>query len=172
MKRTTVLRTANNLGLLLVSLGLIAGGVLLLVIQDIVVLSASYLLGAALVVIGVAGIVGWFLHEGRKWFELLWMFLCIPFGVLIIFNTVVPLTIVVILFGLYLLLTGVIKAIDAVLLWQEEKKGFLLSTAQSLLFLSVGVILLIAPWEHISVVFTIVAVYLLILGGLPAGPGH
>ena len=69
MKRTTVLRTANNLGLLLVSLGLIAGGVLLLVIQDIVVLSASYLLGAALVVIGVAGIVGWFLHEGRKWFE-------------------------------------------------------------------------------------------------------
>ena len=149
MKRTTVLRTANNLGLLLVSLGLIAGGVLLLVIQDIVVLSASYLLGAALVVIGVAGIVGWFLHEGRKWFELLWMFLCIPFGVLIIFNTVVPLTIVVILFGLYLLLTGVIKAIDAVLLWQEEKKGFLLSTAQSLLFLSVGVILLIAPWEHI-----------------------
>ena len=47
-KRTTVLRTANRLGLLLVGLGLIAGGVLLLVIQDILVLSASYLLGAAL----------------------------------------------------------------------------------------------------------------------------
>ena len=163
-KRTTVLRTANRLGLLLVGLGLIAGGVLLLVIQDILVLSASYLLGAALVVIGVAGIVSWFLHQGRKWFELLWLFLCIPFGVLIIFNTVIPLTIVVIFFGLYLLLTGVIKAIDAVLLWQEEKTGFLLSTLQSLLFLSVGVILLIAPWEHISVVFTILAIYLLILG--------
>ena len=165
MKRTTVLRTANQLGLLLVGLGLIAGGVLLLVIQDIVVLSASYLLGAALVVIGVAGIVSWFLHQGRKWFELLWLFLCIPFGVLVIFNTVIPLTIVVIFFGLYLLLTGVIKAIDAVLLWQEEKTGFLLSTCQSLLFLCVGVILLIAPWEHISVVFTILAVYLLIQGG-------
>ena len=58
MKRTTVLRTANNLGLLLVSLGLIAGGVLLLVIQDIVVLSASYLLGAALV-IGLFAVLVW-----------------------------------------------------------------------------------------------------------------
>ena len=165
LKRTTVLRAANHLGQLLVSLVLIAVGVLLLVIRDLLVLSAAYLLGAALVVIGVLGIVGWFLHQGRRWFELLGMFLCIPFGILIIFNTVIPMTIVVILFGLYLLVIGIIKAIDAVLLWQEEKAGFLLSTFQCLVFLCLGVTLLIAPWDHISTVFTILAIYLLILGG-------
>ena len=86
-----------------------------------------------------------------------------PFGVLIIFNTVIPLTIVVIFFGLYLLLTGVIKAIDAVLLWQERKPLFAFHSSKPAVFKRRGNPAH-APWEHISVVFTILAIYLLILG--------
>lgn len=76
----------------------------------------------------------------------------------------IPMSILPILFALYLILNGIIKLMTYIILRYENTNGRLLELFQALIYLVIGVPLLISPLKKLSVMLTVMGVYILLLG--------
>lgn len=76
----------------------------------------------------------------------------------------IPMSILPILFALYLILNGIIKLMTYIILRYENTNGRLLELFQAFIYLVIGIPLLISPLKKLSVMLTIMGVYILLLG--------
>ena len=93
----------------------------------------------------------------RSIFNLL---LCLIFSV---FKNI-PLSILPIIFGIYLLLNTVIKIINLTLLIENKLQGKLTEIVLIIIYLVLGILCILAPLKYLEIILIIIGIYLLLLG--------
>ena len=149
---------------LLVGTGNVTLGVLLFTCQELMRASVLYLLSALLLLKGLGNIIGWITQKPRKIQKFVLTLVALLFGVAFLLYPLLPFTVLTLLFGCYLLLYGVIKGLDAFLLFREGLLEGWLSAASAVFYLIFGLILTLTPGSHISVTLYSIGTYCVLLG--------
>lgn len=158
------LRRAKNGNRLTAGLLLLAVSILMLINRRMVLTSAVSILFGLLLILGGTGIVGWLTQKPRKWSRLLPPLLSIAFAVLIALRPKLPLDLLAILYAAYLLLNGIAKAVDAILIYQAKSGEFLSSLVPCLLYLAFGLLLALMPNYRMETVMLIIAIHGILYG--------
>lgn len=154
----------NALNRLLAGLAILTIGILVIILQNEILIPLMYVIAAVLIITGVAHLIGWCTQKPRKTSPLLFSLFSIVFGCVFIANIHLPLTLATVLFAVYLIVSGVAKSIDAILIFNSGAGEFLLSLTMALLFLVFGVMLLVTPSAHVNTVFRIFGLYCILFG--------
>ncbi len=154
----------NALNRLLAGMAILTIGILVVILQNRILIPLMYIIAAVLIITGAAHMIGWFTQKPRKTSSLLFSLFSILFGCIFIANIHLPLTLVTVLFAVYLIISGIAKSIDAVLIFNSGTGEFLLSLTMALLFLVFGVMLLVTPSAHVNTVFRIFGLYCILFG--------
>ena len=126
--------------------------------------SALFLISSLLILKGTGNFIGWLTKGPRKARKLFLPVLSIGFGILFLFYRLLPFTILTILFACYLLLCGLIKLFDAILLFREGLLEGWISIVSSVFYLVFGVVFAVMPTMHITETLYAVGVYCILLG--------
>lgn len=76
----------------------------------------------------------------------------------------IPISILPIIFGIYLLINAIIKLINASILWKNKANGRLVETITFLIYFTVSISIIFAPIKNLSIVLLIIGIYILLLG--------
>ena len=76
----------------------------------------------------------------------------------------IPISILPIIFGIYLLINAIIKLINASILWKNKANGRLVETITFLIYFTVSISIIFAPIKNLSIVLLIIGIYILFLG--------
>lgn len=149
---------------MLIGVANISIGVLLFVCQDFMRTSALYVLALLLLLKGMGNLIGWATKKPRIMRKMMLPLFTLAFGAAFLFYHVLPFAILTVLFAGYLLLCGIIKTVDAFLLFRQRLPEGWLSTASAVFYLTFGVVLVIMPSHHIPATLYCIGVYCILLG--------
>lgn len=76
----------------------------------------------------------------------------------------IPISILPIIFGIYLLINAIIKLINASILWKNKANGRLVETITFLIYFTISISIIFAPIKNLSIVLLIIGIYILLLG--------
>ena len=74
----------------------------------------------------------------------------------------IPISILPIIFGIYLLINAIIKLINASILWKNKANGRLVETITFLIYFTVSISIIFAPIKNLSIVLLIIGIYILL----------
>lgn len=141
-------------------------GILFILIPSVVTTSLAAILGVALVVTGVIYIVDYF----RRW-DIEYRSNGLAIGILMIFGALfmllqsdVVVTIIPLLLGLAVIVSGAIKLQNAIVFFRSEDKLWIPTAILSLVCLVLGVIIMMNPFAAFNALIVLIGVSLLVSG--------
>ena len=138
-------------------------GILLLWKQTDFLQWATFLISLIVITGGAAQLISCFRKKEKKAFAFLFSFIYIALGLSMLILPQIPFYALPILFAGYLLMNGLIKMIDSVLIIKNKAEDLFYSLLPSLFYISFGILLLFSPLYHIRDVLIIIGIYCVLL---------
>lgn len=120
-----------------------------------------------LLILGTLQFVRYFINKQKKSDKQITFtrsFLYLLFCLILSCFPTIPMSILPLLFSIYLMLNGVIKLITFLILYYEKAPGKIKELFLVVLYFSIGIPLLISPIKNVSVMLFIMGIYTLLLG--------
>lgn len=139
-------------------------GILLLWKRTDFLLPVLWIVALLVAIGGIAQIVNWVIQKPKKKLSLFIAFLYLSLGVILVLFPQIPVFIIPVLFSAYLMLNGVVKLADTILIIKDKGEDLLYSLIPGLFYMTFAFILLFAPNYHITTVLICLGIYCVMLG--------
>lgn len=162
MKSDKLFNATNSL---IIGICLVILGLLMCIGKDTLYINFVNIFLIAVIFLSMKQFLNYFLDKKKNekikftqsFFNLVFCFICSLFKD-------IPLSILPIIFGLYLLLNSVIKFIDYYILLKSNANGKLTEFSLGVLYLVVSIPIIFSPLKHLSTVLIIIGIYTILLG--------
>ena len=150
---------------LIIGLGLLFLGIIILMGRKWLYINVVNLFIIALFILSIRDILNYFKSTKRnKSIDFIRSITSMMFCLIFTFFKNIPLSILPIVFGFYLVLNASIKIINLVLLIENRAPGKLTESFLILLYLGVGISCIFAPLRNLEGILVIIGIYLILLG--------
>lgn len=139
-------------------------GICVMVTRDTFIFTMVELVALVFIIGGIIEFISLFLSNKKKSSSLFAAIGMIVFGQLIQLFPRIPVSFIIILFGIYALLVGTYKGITYVIYRKNKVKGRFILLIDASIFLLNGLALVLTPIENVGLLFFIVGLYISCLG--------
>lgn len=162
MKSDKLFNATNSL---IMGIGLIFLGVLMLVGRDTLYINFVNVFVLAILFLSIKQFINYFIDKKKnKDISFTKSFLYLLFCLIISLFRNIPISILPIVFGLYLLLNAVIKFISYYILFTNKANGGLTELILGIIYIGLSIPILFSPIKNLNVVLIIIGIYVVLLG--------
>ncbi len=144
---------------------LIVSGILLIVLKDNLYINLVQIFILAILFLSIKQFVNYFFGKKKdRKINFTRCFLNLIFCIVISFFRNIPLSILPLIFGSYLLLNGIIKLINYMILWKNKSNGRLTELVVALFYFVISIPIIFSPLKNLNRVLILLGIYFILLG--------
>ena len=158
-------RLFNATSSLIISIGLIISGTLLIIFKGDLYYQLVQIFILAILFSSIKQFVNYFLGKKKdKKMNFTKCFLNLLFCLILSFFQNIPLSIIPLIFGGYLLVNGLVKLINYIILLKNKTNGRLFELFSSIFYLGISLPMVLSPIKNIDIIIFLLGCYFLLLG--------
>lgn len=154
----------NATNSLLIGLSVILIGILMIIGKDKLYIDFINIFLIAILILSIKHFASYFTNNKEKKINFIRSFLNIVFCLVLSLFKNIPLSILPIIFGLYLLLNAIVKYINYIILFKNKSNGRVSEIFFATIYLGLALTIIFAPLKNLNIVLMIVGIYLILLG--------
>ena len=148
--------------LLLIGLFIISLGIIIIVVNVSFYELIIFIFSVFIIINALYNIINYFLKH--KKLNLINSIINIILGYLMLIIPKIPLSVLPIIFAIYIIFNGIVKMVNAYQMYKNKVKGKWSEGGSALVYIVFGIILLFSPLIHIRIVLNIIGIYLVLYG--------
>ena len=150
---------------LVIGIGLVFIGILMVVGRDYLYINFVNVFLIAILFLSIKQFVNYFIGKRKdKNMSFTKSFLYLVFCLILSLFRDIPLSILPIIFGFYLLINAIIKFINYYILYRNKANGRLTELILGIFYFVIAIPIIIFPLKNLNIVLVIIGIYLILLG--------